>query len=112
MKLQFDFPIEVRNLFIDCFSCWECGQNGSQTGGLQLHHIWGRVSCSALNGAILCARCHEKVTHSVQEHRRYFLQTYAFLLNLAHSGLFKWGITEDSFVELVWQDIGDLLSTV
>lgn len=113
MQLANPFPIEVRVLFMDCWTCWECGSNGQRYGGLELHHIWGRVSGSALNGAVLCKRCHDRVKHTQEERRKYFLKTMGFLLaNKEYTG-FKLCQRDEEFIRYVWEDIKDLdLSTV
>lgn len=49
MHLDNPFSKETRELFRDVWVCWECGQNGQETGGLELHHITGRDSDSAYN---------------------------------------------------------------
>lgn len=79
MDLKNPFPPSVRYLFLYKHECWECGKNGSTTGGLELHHIWGRVSSSALNAAPLCHMCHERVGHTREEHQRYLRKTVLFI---------------------------------
>jgi len=51
-----EFSDSVKALFRDnCFSCWECGQNGWDCG----HHILGRISSSPYNFAPLHNdKCH------------------------------------------------------
>ena len=112
MNLNYDFPPEVRNLFIDYHTCYECGQNGSGRGGLQIHHIWGRVSSSALNASLLCQKCHERVTGSLEEKIRYFTSTCRLIRSLGSIGAFTWSETDTSFVHLVYPDIGEKLSTL
>ncbi len=80
MHLRNNFPDSVRLLFIDDWECFMCGQNGTQSGGLELHHIIGRGSCSALNAAILCNKCHRKIGHSFEEERDLLSKTIKFLL--------------------------------
>lgn len=79
MKLQNPFSQTTRELFRDCWECWECGENGQRTGGLELHHITGRDSHSAFNGAILCKGCHEHATHTNAEEAKYTLVTMKYL---------------------------------
>lgn len=79
MQLANPFPQSVRELFRDCWRCWECDQNGQQVGGLELHHIWGRISSSALNAAVLCKKCHEKMSHNREEHHRLLRKTIQYL---------------------------------
>lgn len=81
MKLKFPFPIDVRELWRDCWQCMECGENGQRSGGLELHHICGRVSPSALNSCLLCKGCHARCGHSRDEEQRYFAKTINYLTN-------------------------------
>lgn len=46
---------------------------------MELHHIWGRISDSALNAAPLCRKCHDLVTHKPEEHRALLKKTIRFL---------------------------------
>lgn len=91
MELANSFTQDTRNLYLGIWFCWGvtedgsyCGSNGSDCGGLELHHVLGRrkhIPClsSALNSAVLCKRCHDRVTHSLDEHRQLFLKTLKFL---------------------------------
>ena len=54
MKLRNPFSEETRNLYLWNHECWVCGRNTVS----ELHHIWGRISDSALNSAPLCKECH------------------------------------------------------
>lgn len=81
MKLKHPFSVDVRELWRDCWECMECGFNGNGSGGLELHHICGRVSGSALNSCLLCKRCHAKCGHSVDEEQRYFARVINYLSN-------------------------------
>jgi len=74
-----EFEDRVRLAFIDQWECGECGQNGCGTGGLELHHIKGRESNSALNGIVLCKSCHSHIGHSSQEENKYLEKTIRFL---------------------------------
>lgn len=76
MKLANPFPPEVRLLFLYVYSCWECGRSDL---GLELHHIWGRISGSALNAAPICPACHNRIKHDIPTHRRLFKKTIDFL---------------------------------
>lgn len=48
-------------------------------GGLELHHIFGRISSSALNSALLCGYCHKHVGHTQEEQHKYLRITILFL---------------------------------
>lgn len=79
MKLNNPFPLEVRTLYLYCWECWICGENGTRHGGLELHHILGRVSDCAFNSSCLCKKCHNHIGHSQEEHRKIFFKTMQFL---------------------------------
>lgn len=81
MKLQNPFPQTVRLLYLDWWECFMCGENGQRSGGLEIHHILGRVSSCAFNSSCLCKKCHAHVGHSENEHRRIFLRTMQFLFS-------------------------------
>ncbi len=74
--------------------CWECGENGQRTGGLELHHITGRDSNAAINGAILCKGCHAHANHNQKEEAKYTLQTLQYLYNICYT------ITADDLTHL------------
>lgn len=103
MQLNNPFPNEVRWLYLyDCYTCWQCNGNGTGgNGGIELHHIWGRISASALNSAPLCRACHEKVTNTVEERQRYFKRTMYFLIS-QHYVLTQY---DNDFLELVKNDL-------
>lgn len=82
MKLRNPFPPRTRELFRDTWECWDCGENGQSSGGLELHHITGRNSDSPFNAAILCKRCHARANHSQREEIKYTIRTVLFLYNL------------------------------
>lgn len=77
MKMDNPFPEEVRNLWLDWWSCADCGTNGG--GMLELHHIVGRRSNSALNGVVVCTECHSHYGHSKEEEKRLFAKNLAIL---------------------------------
>lgn len=102
MKLRNPFPDEVRLLYLyNCFECWICGGNGSQSGGIELHHIWGRISGSALNSAPLCKACHARVGHTREEHQMLLRKTIKFLLSEGY----KLTKVDDDFLEMVKEDL-------
>jgi hypothetical protein len=113
MDLKFPFPLEVRTLFMDCWQCWECGGNGSNCGGLELHHIYGRISDSAFNASVLCKDCHNRVGHTQEEHVKFVRKTISFLYaNKEYTG-FTWSPREDQFMVKIRADLELLeLSTI
>lgn len=76
MKLDNPFPIEVRNLFLYCYSCFKCGRSDK---GLELHHICGRDSNSAFNACPICTECHRHIGHNPNEERQLFKYVQMFL---------------------------------
>lgn len=81
MKLRNPFPLEVRLLWLGHWECAICKRNGQNRGGLELHHLYSRVSYSAFNSVVLCGYCHSHVRHTDDEHR--------FLLEYTMRKLFK-----------------------
>lgn len=80
MKLKNPFSDETRQLFWEArYRCWKCGGNGTNTGGIELHHITGRDSSSPFNAAPLCKRCHNRVGHTNKEERLYVQLTMRYL---------------------------------
>lgn len=80
MKLKHPFKTETRWLFFDSqYTCGECGGNGQDCGGTELHHIVGRKSSSPYNAITLCKGCHAKVGHTDKEQRKYIEQTIEYL---------------------------------
>lgn len=79
MELRNPFSDEVRNLYLYNHRCFICGANGWNRGGMELHHILGRCSASALNSAPLCGICHRGIVHSEEEQQKLFLETIQFL---------------------------------
>lgn len=75
MKLAHPFSTETRLLFMDLWECALCGENGQENGGLELHHIWGRINESPFNACVLCKKCHGHVGHSLQERIKCFVWT-------------------------------------
>jgi len=79
MYLKNPFTSDTRLLFIGVWSCWKCGRNGTDRGGLELHHIVGRSSSSPLNAALLCHECHVTILHTQEEEAALFFKTMRFL---------------------------------
>lgn len=77
MELQYPFSEYVRSWFLDGQYCWLCGRNAN--AGLELHHVFGRVSNSAYNAAVLCLECHKHVTHNLDERIGLVITTQQFL---------------------------------
>lgn len=101
MELSHPFSNDVRSLYLDCWTCWICGGNGTNRGGLALHHIWGRVSASALNSSCLCGTCHSHIGHSLEERLGLFRKTLNYLWKL-HYTLIK---VDQDFLELIKEDL-------
>lgn len=76
MKLKYDFPQKVRNLYLYQYSCFLCSRSDQ---GLELHHILGRVSDSAFNSSCICSKCHSYMGHTREEHQNIFFYTLKFL---------------------------------
>jgi hypothetical protein len=105
MILSNPFPLKVRVLFMDCYACWVCGGNGNNAGGTEMHHIFGRVSGSACNCAVVCGRCHSHMGHGIEERLFLFKKTLVFLYEKFKQGLFKMGKDDFDFLEYIKNDI-------
>lgn len=101
MKLNYNFSNDVRNLYLGKWDCSLCGSNGTNRGGLVLHHIWGRISSSVLNSSLLCGECHSHVGHSTTEHLGLFKKTLELLWSI-HYVLVK---VDQDFLELIKDDL-------
>src|ERR1035437_836633 len=108
MKLNNPFPDEVRWLFAGVWKCWLGGCNGQDRGGLEIHHIYGRVSDSAFNASVLCGKCHGHVGHSLEEHRGLFLTTLHYLRDLANRGIFQVSPKDVAFLRYIGDDIKEI----
>lgn len=84
MYLKNPFSTDTRFLFLGVWTCWVCGENGTQKGGLELHHIRGRSSASPLNAALVCKECHEHLNHNQKEEQRLFFRTMRFLKSIGY----------------------------
>src|ERR1041385_6945253 len=87
MKLKNPFSLRIRLLYMDVWSCWLCGLNGQNRGGLSIHHIRGRISASIFNSSLLCGYCHEHMGHSEEEERMIFLITLKWIYNIKYMPL-------------------------
>lgn len=103
MQLQNPFPLAVRVLFLGVWECWLCHENGTRSGGLELHHIFGRISASALNAAVLCKRCHSHIGHNREEHQKLLRRTIHFLLKQGYKLL----PVDNDFLERVKNELRD-----
>ncbi len=79
MNLSNPFPQRVRLLYLYRYDCDICGRNGQSRGGLAIHHIFGRVSGSALNSSLLCGVCHGHMGHNREEQAMLLRKTLIFL---------------------------------
>lgn len=77
-----------------------CGGNGQDSGGLEIHHIWGRVSWSAFNSSCLCKECHGHVGHSREERTNLLRITVSFL-----QGKHKWEDEDSRFFSIIKNDL-------
>jgi hypothetical protein len=81
MNLQNPFSVKTRMLWMDCWECQICRSNGTESGGLELHHIEGRGSDSALNSCLVCKGCHSSLGHSQDEEETLYEEALTFLYN-------------------------------
>ncbi len=93
MRLRNSFTEETRELFRDCFHCYECGKNGVDAA----HHIVGRglgkstLESSPLNLAVLHnSICHitrkgRAPLHAFETRARYLQKTIRFLIKNNYS---------------------------
>lgn len=79
MKLKNNFSQDTREMFRDCWECWTCGENGQQSGGLEIHHITGRNSKATINASVLCKKCHIQINHNRFEEQDLTLKTLKYL---------------------------------
>lgn len=83
MKLSNPFSTETRWLFFDRrYTCSNCGGNGQDCGGTELHHILGRCSSSPLNACVLCKGCHSEEIHTDEQKAKFLQQTLRYLLKI------------------------------
>lgn len=94
MKLKNKFTTETRYLFFDIqYICIECKRNGQDCGGVELHHILGRVSASPFNACVLCKECHSTIGHNFEEEKKYLQINAKHIFKLITQGLYK--LTEE-----------------
>lgn len=92
MKLDNPFSLETKLLFIDVHNCWFCNRN--ENYGKEAHHIYGRVSSSPVNCAILCSQCHSRIKHNDKEQQELLQITLVFLARINYS------FTDNDFIFL------------
>lgn len=78
MNLKNPFPREVINIYTFEYACSECGRCDRP---LELHHILGRVSNSALNSILLCSKCHKELPCQRGYKEKWLEYTIRFLLS-------------------------------
>lgn len=76
MKLKNNFSQKTRNLYLYSRNCWVCGRSDK---GLEIHHVFGRVSKSPFNAAVVCLECHSHMGHSQEERRMLLRRAVRFL---------------------------------
>lgn len=76
MNLKNPFSMKTREIWIGWYRCLKCGSNQN----LELHHITGRDSSSALNSCPLCHACHEQINHSRDTERKLFAKVVRILV--------------------------------
>lgn len=102
MRLKNPFPSNVRNMYLfNNYECWICGSNGSHCGGMELHHIWGCISDSALNSAPLCKGCHVHILYTRTERIQLFRKTMRFLMSQGY----ELDNTDNEFLEKIGKDL-------
>lgn len=82
MNLKNPFTQETRELYRYRYDCMLCGF--SADGGLELNHIWGRVSASPYNASLLCVSCHGHIGHSQEEHAKLFVLNSRYLAQIGY----------------------------
>jgi len=102
MILKNPFSTNTRCLYLyNNYECWICGTNGSHCGGMEIHHIWGRISASALNSSPLCKMCHSHIGHTRYERIDLLKKTIAFLLSQGY----KLQEEDNQFLEIIKDDL-------
>ena len=101
MQLRNPFPPEVKLLYLGCWRCWLCGANGQTKGGLDIHHIMGRISNSAFNSSCLCRECHNNVLHTKEVESKLFLITLVYLQDVGYVPVQKdWDFFRENYQRL------------
>jgi len=64
---------------MDCYWCFSCGRSDR---GIELHHIYGRISASPLNCSPQCTYCHSHMNHNQDEQRTLLMKTIKYLTGI------------------------------
>lgn len=64
-------------MYLYVYWCFNCDRSDR---GLELHHIFGRISASALNACPLCNVCHGKIKHTTEEQNHLMRKVILFHL--------------------------------
>jgi hypothetical protein len=81
MNLKFPFSLLTRSLYLYEYCCWQCGRSDK---GLELHHIYGRISNSPYNAAVVCLECHGHMGHSKTEQDSLLRKACIFLARIGY----------------------------
>lgn len=103
MNLKNPFSPNTRNLYLYEYQCWVCSRSDK---GLELHHIYGRLSNSPYNGAVCCMECHSHMGHSREEHRELLMKAVRFLNREGY----RPSREDAAFLSTVRDDLDSLLS--
>lgn len=95
MQLANPFSNETRILYLYEYKCILCSSNGTSRGGLELNHIFGRVSASPYNASLLCHECHSHVGHNREEHKELFELNAKFLAEIGY----QWNYYDKQFID-------------
>lgn len=109
MILPNPFSSEVREVYRYNTKCFQCGLSA---GGVELHHIWGRVSSSIYNAIPVCRECHSHMGHSKEEHARLFALNSVFLTKIGYKATDYDMQFIDSFVIPIYNEITTCLRSM
>jgi hypothetical protein len=84
MNLANPFSTKTRLLFLYEYACWLCGRSDL---GLELHHIYGRISNSPYNAAVVCMECHSHMGHSKTEQDNLLKLACVFLARIGYKAV-------------------------
>lgn len=86
-----------------------CGSNGNNRGGLELNHIFGRISSSPFNASLLCHECHSHVGHTNKEHAQLFTLNAKFLMENNYQATEEDKIFIDGYVMPIYHEVSKYL---